>query len=175
MSPMLFLLAMLFQHAQLMGALGFLYGSCARFRVSLYAYHAAVFINPTSQDLCTTLLILKIFGQASGLITNMEKTELYPIRCQDINLVQILDASLKISSFPCTYLCLPLHFKNLPRSMINPIVQKIGNKLPGWKRNILSYPERETLIKMVLSILIASEEASFEEVRTLKKSEEATL
>jgi hypothetical protein len=54
--------------------------------------------------------------------------------------------------------------------MINPIVQKIGNKLPGWKRNILSYPERETLIKMVLSILIASEEASFEEVRTLKKS-----
>jgi hypothetical protein len=107
LSPMLFLLAMLFQHAQLMGALGFLYGSCARFRVSLYAYHAAVFINPTSQDLCTTLLILKIFGQASGLITNVEKTELYPIRCQDINLVQILDASLKISSFPLHQLVPP--------------------------------------------------------------------
>jgi hypothetical protein len=78
LSLMLFLLAMeplylLFQYAQSMGALSFLHGSCAHFRVSLYADDAAVFINPSSQDLYTTMLILRIFGQASGLVTNMEK------------------------------------------------------------------------------------------------------
>jgi hypothetical protein len=37
--------------------------------------------------------------------------------------------------------------------MISPLVQKIGNKLLGWKRNLLSYPGRETLVKMVLSTM----------------------
>jgi hypothetical protein len=155
---MLFLLAMellylLFQYVQSMGALSFLHGSCARFRVSLYAGGATVFINPSSQDLYTTMLILRIFGQASGLVTNMEKTELYPIRCQDINLDQLLDTSLRTSSFPCSYLGLPLHYKKLPRSMISPLVQKIDNKLSRWKRNLLSYLGRETLVKMVLSAM----------------------
>jgi hypothetical protein len=158
LSPMLFLLAMellylLFQYVQSMGALSFLHGSCARFRVSLYVSDATVFINPSSQDLYTTMLILRIFGQASGLVTNMEKTELYPIRCQDINLDQLLDTSLRTSSFPCSYLGLPLHYKKLPRSMISPLVQKIDNKLSGWKRNLLSYLGRETLVKMVLSAM----------------------
>jgi hypothetical protein len=35
--------------------------------------------------------------------------------------------------------------------MILPLVQKIGNWLPGWKRNLLSYPRRELLVKMILS------------------------
>jgi hypothetical protein len=35
--------------------------------------------------------------------------------------------------------------------MILPLVQKIGNQLPGWKRNLLTYPGRELLVKMVLS------------------------
>jgi hypothetical protein len=37
--------------------------------------------------------------------------------------------------------------------MINPMVQKIGNKLLGWKRNMISYLGRETLVKMVLSAM----------------------
>jgi hypothetical protein len=121
--------------------------------VSLYADDAAVFINPSSQDLYTTMLILRIFGQASGLVTNMEKTVPYPTRCQDINLDQLLDTSPRTSFFPCSYLGLPLRYKKLPRSMISPLVQKIGNKLPGWKRNLLSYSGRETLVKMVLSAM----------------------
>jgi hypothetical protein len=97
-----------------MGALSFLHGSCAHFRVSLYADDAAVFINPSSQDLYTTMLILRIFGQASSLVTNMEKTDLYPTRCQDISLDQLLDTSPLTSSFPCSYLDLPLRYKKTP-------------------------------------------------------------
>jgi hypothetical protein len=34
---------------------------------------------------------------------------------------------------------------------MQPVVQKIGNRLPGWKRGLLSYPRRESLVKSVLS------------------------
>jgi hypothetical protein len=37
--------------------------------------------------------------------------------------------------------------------MLQPLIQKIGNKLPGWKRNLLAYPGREFLVKTVLSAM----------------------
>jgi hypothetical protein len=156
LSPMLFLLAMeplhrLFQEAQSVGALQQFHKHSSRFRVSLYADDAAVFIKPTSQDFETTKFILEIFGQASGLITNMEKTEIFPISCQDLALDVLVGEQLKFSEFPATYLGLPLHYKKLPKSSYQPLVQKIGNRLPGWKRKLLSYPGRETLVKSVLS------------------------
>jgi hypothetical protein len=70
--------------------------------------------------------ILRMFGDASGLVTNMEKTEFFPIRCQDIPIETILGSDIKISSFPCMYLGHPLHYKKLPRSMVQPFVQRIG-------------------------------------------------
>jgi hypothetical protein len=54
-------------------------------------------------------------------------------------------------AFPCTYLGLPLHFKKLSRAMIFQLVQKIGDRLLGWKRNLLTYLGRELLVKIVLS------------------------
>jgi hypothetical protein len=45
----------------------------------------------------------------------------------------------------------PLHFKKLPKSAIQPMVHKIGNRLPGWKRKLMTYPGRELLVKTVLS------------------------
>lgn len=47
-----------------------------------YADDATVFVNPTEQDLLVTDCILQIFGNAIGLVTNMQKTEFYPIRCE---------------------------------------------------------------------------------------------
>jgi hypothetical protein len=101
-----------------------------------------------------TKQILRIFGEASGLLTSLEKTEYYPIRCQDLDLRAVLGMEQHISSFPCTYLGLPLYFKMLPRSAIQPMVHKIGNRLPGWKRNLLSYPGRELLVKTVFSSML---------------------
>jgi hypothetical protein len=56
--------------------------------------------------------------------------------------------------FPCKYLGLPLHYKKLPKSAIQPIVQSIGNWLPRWKRKLLFYPRREIIVKMVLSSML---------------------
>jgi hypothetical protein len=61
--------------------------------------------------------------------------------------------NLAIANFPCTYLGLPLHIKKLPKPLLLNLIQKIANRLPGWKRNFLTYPGRELLVKMVLSAM----------------------
>jgi hypothetical protein len=105
---MMFLLAMeplqlLFKYGQTTGVLDRLHANCTEFRMSVYADDAAVFINPTEQDIAATRLILRIFGDASGLITNFDKTEFFPIRCQHNNVNQLLGAEQRISTFPCVY------------------------------------------------------------------------
>lgn len=129
------------------------YKSCDSFRMSLYADAAAVFIQLTAEDYRATNLLLHIFGEASGLKTNLEKTEIYPIRCDNINLAEVLGNDQRTSLFPCRYLGLPLHYRKLPRASIQPLVQHVANRLPGWKRRYFTYPGREVLIKSVLSAI----------------------
>jgi hypothetical protein len=130
-----FLLAMeplhiLFRKAQDMGLLSSLSKSCDPFRVSLYANVVVVFIKPTHHDLKVTIDIMKVFAEAYGLFTNMAKIECFPIQCQNIDLGFIGSSQLTISSFPCKYLGLPLHYKKPSREMLKPIIQKMYNKLP---------------------------------------------
>jgi hypothetical protein len=133
-------LNMLFHKAQETGIIGYLHQNCARFCMSLYADDAVVFINPTARDLQATRFILQLFADASGLTTNLEKTELYPIRCQGLNLQELLETNQSLSQFSCTYLGFPLHYKKLPKIDLYHLVQKIGNRLLGWKRILLTYP-----------------------------------
>jgi hypothetical protein len=111
----------------------------------------ALFINPSQQEMLVTNHILKIFADASGLKTNMAKTQCYPIQCQEVNLDFISNAGLELSSFPYTYLGLPLHTRKPPRSAMQPLVQKIVDRLPRWKKRFMSYPGRELLVKTILS------------------------
>jgi hypothetical protein len=136
LSPMLFLLAMeplhiLFRKAQIKGLLGCLSRSCDTFRVSLYADDAAIFINPTENFFKVVLEIIGIFAEPSGLFTNMGKTECFPIHCGDLDLSFLHDSGIILSQFPCKYLGLPLHYKKPSRSMLHPVVEKVGKRLPG--------------------------------------------
>jgi hypothetical protein len=84
LSPMIFLLAMeplclLFQRAQHLGLLNTLQRCDENFKMSMYTDDAAIFINLTANELRATRYILKIFGEASWLISNLDKTEYYPI------------------------------------------------------------------------------------------------
>jgi hypothetical protein len=158
LSPMLFLLAMeplhrLFQKAQDLGLLDSLSASCDTFRMSPYADAAATFVNPTEKDMKTAIEIMHIFESASGLKANMSKTECFPIQCASTNLHFLDQFNLRISHFPCRYLGLPLHFRKPTREMIEPFIQKIGNRLLGWQRGLFSYPGRELLVKSVLSAM----------------------
>jgi hypothetical protein len=132
--------ALLFQKAQQAQILQGLTPACDNFRMTLYAGDAALFIQPKEDDLKAIDSILNMFAQGSGLMTNLTKTQYYPIRCENTNMDFLLQAGRTISSFPCTYLGLPLSVKKLPTSMLQPMIQKIADKLLGWKRNFLSYP-----------------------------------
>jgi hypothetical protein len=97
--------------------------------------------------------ILQMFAHSTGLITNMSKIHFYPIRCVDTNLEFLSNVGRAIFVFPCTSLGLPLNVRKSARSSLQPLVQKIGHMLPGWKRNFLTYPGMELLIKIVLSMM----------------------
>jgi hypothetical protein len=112
-----------------MGLLGSLARSCETFKLSLYANVAALFIQPTEQDFLITNHILDIFVESSGLVTNLSKTEFYPIQCDNIDLDFLTSKNYALSSFPCKYLGLPLHFRKPTRDMMQPVVQKISNRL----------------------------------------------
>lgn len=157
-SPLLFLLAMeplhkLFQYAQQRGLLEHISEKYINFRASLYADDAAVFIKPNKIDYEVTEQILQIFADARGLSINMDKTEIYPMNCGEMDLATVMGEQQRLSLFPSKYLGLPLHFKKLRKAAIQPLVQKIGNRLPGWKRNLLTYPGHETLVKSVLTAM----------------------
>jgi hypothetical protein len=83
---------------------------------------------------------MSIFAEASGLLTNLSKTECFPIQCANINLNFLDQANLVISQFPCTYLELPLHHRKPARAMLQPLIQKIGGRLPDWKINFFILP-----------------------------------
>jgi len=84
----------------------------------------------------------------------MAKTEIFPTRLQpDMvqSIIQIFPG--KISCFRGKYLGLPLHTRKLRKIEVQPLIDMIGSRLPGWKWKFLSSSGQETLVKTVLSSL----------------------
>jgi hypothetical protein len=57
----------------------------------------------------------------------------------------------QIPSHDISFVILPLHVQKLRKVEVQPLIDKIGARLPGWKGRFLSTAERETLVKTVLS------------------------
>jgi hypothetical protein len=112
----------LFRKAQEMGLLGQIAKSCEIIRISLYADDVAVFIRPLHQELEIIQHILTIFAEASGLKTNLGKTEFYLIQCENLDLGFLTSQNYVLSTFPCKYLRLPLHFRKPTRAMMQPLI-----------------------------------------------------
>ncbi|KAM0848981.1 hypothetical protein ACQ4PT_026664 [Festuca glaucescens] len=81
----------------------------------------------------------------------MTKTEVFPVRCDEVDLADILaDFPAKIATFPGKYLGLPLHFRRLRKVDLQLLIDKIAGKLLGWIGKNLARPGRVTLAKTVL-------------------------
>jgi hypothetical protein len=133
--PMLFLLAMkplqlLFKKAMQAQLISKLTPNCDFFWVSLYADDVALFLKPRKEDLDIMNCILDLFADASGLITNLSKTQAHPIRCDHVDMSFLNDVNIPIANVPYSYLGLPLHFRRPFKSSFYPLVQKIGGRLP---------------------------------------------
>jgi len=90
LSPMFFILAM--EPLQLMlnkaTEEGLLTPNCnrnAKLRISLFADDSAIFWNPVSEEVQAVNNILRSFGCASGLLTNTNKSAVYPVSCQGLD------------------------------------------------------------------------------------------
>jgi hypothetical protein len=108
-------------------------------RISLYADDVVLFLCPEATNITVTMGILQLFGEASGLKTNLKKSNVLLIRCgnTEMSLVQELPPCA-LMDFPCKYLGLPLSLKKLTKEHIQPIIDKIADQLPGWKGDLMT-------------------------------------
>jgi hypothetical protein len=119
LSPMLFILAMeplqrMLAVATDEGLLSRIDNRAAKARMSLCADDVGLFLNPVEQEIKVLSEILADFAHASGLTANASKSAVYPIQCDVINVVEIMeDFDCPVSQFPCTYLGLPFHTRGL--------------------------------------------------------------
>ena len=105
----------------------------------MHADDAAIFVNPKKEDIDTAKIILEAFGKVSGLCINMDKSSVHPIRCEDIDLDHVLSAfSGTRDTFPCRYLGLQLHYRPLRKVHVQPLIERIGQRLSGWKGKLLN-------------------------------------
>jgi hypothetical protein len=121
-------------------------------RISLYADDVALFVHPSAADLSITLGILQLFGDASGLHNNAQKSNVIPIRCSMEDMVETQGLlPCGISSFPCRYLGLPLSLHKLSRQHLQPFIDRIVDQLSNWKADLLTKAGRRTLVQHVLT------------------------
>jgi hypothetical protein len=81
---MLFTLAMdplqrMFDKATQHGLLNPIGAASIKFRTSLYADDVALFVRPTVTDVNNVKQLLNAFGDATGLKTNLQKSQIFPI------------------------------------------------------------------------------------------------
>ncbi|CAO2038521.1 unnamed protein product [Urochloa humidicola] len=124
-------------------------------RVSLYADDVVLFLKPSTEDIGITLEILELFGNASGLKTNIQKSSVLPIQGdqQDKDILQ-LHLPCQLLDFPCKYLGAPLSLHKLTKEQIQPIIDRIADQLPGWKADLLTRAGRKILVQFVLTSML---------------------
>jgi hypothetical protein len=159
LSPFLFDLAMepmhcLFKLAIEAGILTKLKGKKCTFRASLYADDVALFLNPSKHDIAGISAILARFGRATGLITNLTKSSITPICCSPTQVDSLAnEIGIPVSSFPCTYLGMPLSVKKLTKADWQALFDKVDRYLATWKARMMSFACHLEILNSVLSSL----------------------
>jgi hypothetical protein len=91
LSPMLFIFAMdpiqrMLDPTTQEGLLTPIGAEPVKMRTSLYADDDVPFLCPNSSDISNIKFLLEKFRQATGLSTNFQKSEVFPIRCDPLNI-----------------------------------------------------------------------------------------
>ena len=112
-------------------------------------------ILTAANDINLILNILQLFGDASGLRTNVQKSSVMPIQCSEDNMAVVQNLlPCEIMSFPCKYLGLPLSLRKLTREQFQPIIDRIVDQLPGWKADLMTRAGRAVQVQFVLTAML---------------------
>jgi hypothetical protein len=115
----------------------------------------ALFLRPETCDISIITDILNLFGEASGLKTNLQKSNVLPIRCGESELATIQNLlPCPLSDFPCRYLGVPLSLRKLTKEQVQPIIDRIADQLPGWKADLMTRAGRRVQVQAVLTGMI---------------------
>ena len=122
----------------------------------MYADDAVVFANLQREEVGKILGLLQGFGNATSLHLNPAKSSVAPIRCDGIDLQQVLqNFGGQIVGFPITYLGIPITLGRIRLVHIQYILDRIRARLAGWKGRLLPIAGRRVLVRSVLSALPA--------------------
>ena len=114
-----------------------------------------IFLRPSASDIGITLDILQLFGDASGLTTNVQKSNVFPIQCSAEDNTTIQEyLPCQLSDFPCKYLGVPLALRKPTKQQLQPIIDRIADQLPGWKADLLTRAGRKVLVQFVLTSML---------------------
>jgi len=91
------------------------------------------------RDLQVIKAVLTIFGLASGLFSNLDKSVASPLHCSENDIARVRDIlSCRIEDLPCRYLGAPLSVRRLKTSDEQALIDKIAARIPKWKGNMLN-------------------------------------
>jgi hypothetical protein len=124
-------------------------------QILIYADDAVIFLRPDLGDINLVLDLLRLFGTASGLKTNVQKSSVVPIRCDDqiLNVVKEL-LPCDFVGFPCKYLGLPLSLTRLTKGQMQNIIDRMSSLLLGWKSELMNRAGRAVHIQFVMATRI---------------------
>jgi hypothetical protein len=135
LSPQLFVLAVdtlgrLVTHAATVGILQGLHPTKTIPVVSLYADDVVMFCHPTVADANAVKSILRLFGRASGLQVNYDKSAATLLNCEE-DAATAITATLgcQLADLPLTYLGIPLTLRRPTRA----------SSCPWWPRLRLNF------------------------------------
>lgn len=104
-----------------------------------YADDTAVIANADISSLISFKIMLRLFTSVSGLEVNFSKSTFIPINVSSANLdwvKAIMGCSQ--TTFPITYLGMPLTIKKPTKELFLPLVEKLERRLQGWQSKLLS-------------------------------------
>jgi hypothetical protein len=156
-SPMLFILVMevlgrLFCAARQEGIIRPLESPAIKHHCSIYADDVIMFIHPDVVEAAAVKEILRMFGDISGLRTNLAKCSITPIFADNEVLPELQHIiGCQLAEFPITYLGLSLSTRKIPKNRVQATVDAVARKLPACHGPLMARSGRLVWIKSVLA------------------------
>ena len=117
-----------------------------------YTDDTLLFLKHNYQQVVNFKWLLTCFENLSGMKINYHKSDLLTLGLdEDENNSLARLFCCNIGSFPIKYLGVPLHFSKLRREDIQPVVDKLINRIAGWRGKLLSTAGKLTLLKSCLA------------------------
>ncbi|GJV52938.1 putative RNA-directed DNA polymerase, partial [Tanacetum coccineum] len=119
-----------------------------------YADDTIIFGEWSRENACNLMNILKCFEEVAGLKINLTKSKIYGVGVEGGELDRMACyMRCSVSTFPFTYLGLPIGVNMRRTSAWNGVVDRFKSRLSGWKAKAMSFGGRLTLVKSVLGSL----------------------